>query len=427
MLSSSSFHSCLPAIALATLVSPAAAQFMQLTQSLDPTSPEVIAATYDESDQFVTDATCPTLVPWTRAMLGVPPGGNIDAFSDGSDSYPPLGMALPTIPGQTIVIWVQFSVDRTSVGTAFSPVDGEATSDGAAGDTFAVDLATGGGGHVLITDSQCLTPLAGESNIDAISWFGQTTYPVFYSVDVATAALMQAILPGVTAGDVIIVPAAAAPPAILVSRAGLGLVAGDDIDALAYDISGTQFVFSLTRGSPTAVATPLVGSAGLFTSVGGGTGPWAIPAQLALPASDELDAVRIRWGDPWPWTTPGVAIPGGQSCNGVQLTSNRPVLGQVLQLNVTAPVLAGLGMIGVSAPRLGSLSVLGCQIHLHPVNVVNLGFMPVIGGSGTSALVVPGDPAFRGFALRMQGFVLDQTLSPGGLGASNALTVIFGH
>lgn len=250
---------------------------------LDPLSPEVPGI--DPSDAGRFDPLCNPIIDWTRVDLGVPPGGNIDALSDFRDVCPANGPAsgLWPPPGRDVVIG--FSVDRASTGLL--TVRSEALTDGAASDVFGNWMTPQPGIAFTVKDGECLSVLPGpESDIDSILRSKVVRYPIFFSVDPPTAVAM-----GVSPADLLMVPFAGGPPVVALSEADLGLVPGDDIDALAMGWEG--LVFSLRRGSPTAAATPLVGSGGLFTL---GAAPWAFAWQCNLLATDDLDALAI--GDP---------------------------------------------------------------------------------------------------------------------------------
>lgn len=253
------------------------------TGSLDPLSPEVPGLSPSDVASYESD--CTPLVRYSEADLGVPPGGNVDALADFRDVFPAIGPASGSWPPPGRQVAMTFSVDRPSVG--FADVAREALSDGAASDTFMSRLTPSPAPAFLWTDAECLTPLPGmQSDIDAIQITRLTSYPVFYSVDPPTAALM-----GVSPADVLVVPSAGLPPFVALAEAELGLAPGDDVNALAMGAEGV--VFSLSRGSPTAVATPGVGSGGLFAT---GALPWAWAYQCSLSPADDLNALAI--GDP---------------------------------------------------------------------------------------------------------------------------------
>lgn len=248
--------------------------------SLDPLSPEVPG--FAPSDVFRHATGCTPVVPWTFSDLGIPPGGNVDALADFRDSFPMAGPAGESWPPRDREVVIGFSVDRMSHGIGV--VGREAVTDGAAGDTFGRRLAPGMAPTFLVSDSECLTPLPGlQSDIDALVISREVRYPLYLSVDPPTAGAM-----GVGPADILLVPAPGVGPFVVLTAADLGLLPGDDVNALAVGKEG--LVFSLKRGSPSTGLFPAVGSGGIYAP---GPVPWALASQCGLFPSDDLDALAI--------------------------------------------------------------------------------------------------------------------------------------
>ena len=150
----------------------------------------------------------------------------------------------------------------------------------------------------------------GGDNIDALDLRGGPPggagSPVFFSVDVPTAALP--IYAGLGAEDVLLAPAApgfaGAPPAPYVFGGAMGLLPGDDIDALAvFDDGDGLFgaadtvLFSLSGASVSLGGLAVVGggtAADIFSyTLGGGLGLFAPEAALGLAPGADVDAFDV--------------------------------------------------------------------------------------------------------------------------------------
>lgn len=128
---------------------------------------------------------------------------------------------------------------------------------------------------------------------------------IYWTVDAATAGGVPAYsTPGFTANDVFIGPAAsgyATAPVIYVAGAALGLVAGDEMDALAVKEDGTPgftpgldgIFFSLAPGSPSLVGAGASPGDVLFSAGGGAFGVFTAGTLLGLAPTDNLDALDI--------------------------------------------------------------------------------------------------------------------------------------
>ncbi|KAA3606065.1 MAG: hypothetical protein DWQ01_17875 [Planctomycetota bacterium] len=277
------------------------------TQGIDPLSPEVPA--FDPSDLSIHGTGCMWTAVWTLADLGLPPGSNVDAFSDGADVFPAAG---PITPGWPIgvtqrFVLALFSVDRQSEG--LGAVATQSSGNGASSDIFAVEFVTGAGGAFQWSDAKCLTPNPPpQSDIDSLCWISKKKFPVFFSVDAATGATI-----GVGPDDILV---ATAPGTwgLFIPGFMLGLVPGDNIDALAVGSGGVAY--SLDETSPTALAIPIIGSGGIFAN----GGLWASSLDCGLKATDDMNALMI--GDPWESHYGTQAIPGlGIMCVNTQTGS----------------------------------------------------------------------------------------------------------
>jgi hypothetical protein len=294
------------------------------------------------------------VVPATIYGLGpgVPPcaalaGGEceLDAMSNGFDAIIPA--ASPGFFAQ-----VQYSVDRAAVGAGGSAIAVEATvppGNGAAGDLFAIIIPSGGppGAPFLFHDSVPLTltpapTVAGQSDLDAVSGF-PSAMPTKISVDPSTAAAL-----GVSPADILVL-FAGGPPPVWASAAGLGLVAADDIDALAVNDLGIPGTFdagdviyvSLAPGSPSLAPGALFpGGASAGDVIQVFPTPAAIvisAATLGLAPTDNLNALSGY--------DPGPGGPGSPT--------DAPALGS----RGIAILLAVLIGVGVVTTRLGSRAI----------------------------------------------------------------------
>ena len=280
------------------------------------------------------DCSLPTI--WSNVDLGVPANGNVDAISfpfqtlgaGSGNTIPYRGPAIGGGLARGQVCVGSMTVDRNSPGPAGSVVNEEFLGNGAASDTFLVRPfgGTGSAPKPVLKNSDgdpCLTVKGSgliETDIDSITgYFGNhPVYPVFYSVDSAT--IMSLPLGGVGGPVVTVSPAdilvaeSSGVAFIAVTAMEMGLIPGDDIDALSVCFDLEHAVYSLTAPSPSAQATyPVIGQlggAGLFSYYVGYpvVVPWATPSQVGLRAplgafgtfnyvpGDELNGIRI--GDP---------------------------------------------------------------------------------------------------------------------------------
>jgi hypothetical protein len=235
----------------------------------------------------------PPIVVTAAAALGIlaAPPDELDAFTYSVKPGGPL----------------YFSVDRPTVGVAGVAPDvfSESAISQVSADIYlapAPGLAAGPNAlsrnqHVLGLLPAILpgVPLvAPDDNIDALDMF--PTAPILFSLATGNAG-------GFSGADVLAVGVGPVP-VISSGFAALGLVAGDDIDALHRDpVSGTLF-FSLIPGSPSlgGVANPACPAPGacsaadVFTVVPG-AGPFGLFATAAslglVPATDNVTAIAF--------------------------------------------------------------------------------------------------------------------------------------
>jgi len=215
--------------------------------SVDPASPEVAALRYEARDVVLQDGSG---VHIAGTLLGLG-SDELDGFSYGKDLLRPVGLP-------NFFVSLQFSVDRATVGSG-SAITTQATGNGAAGDKFDLLVLRSGRtvGPFLDSDapSHQLTPKPSlESSIDGLSWPPGTRNHVYYTVarggSRPPADVFYVAEPGVTA------------PVVYATAAQLGLVAGDDVDALAIKDGGGVGVLdandvvyvSLDAASPTRAA-----------------------------------------------------------------------------------------------------------------------------------------------------------------------------
>lgn len=261
--------------------------------SIDPASPEALVMFSPAA--IVAQGGGINLVKSTE--LGLLLTDNVDGFSYNMNFLRPVTAGNP--------LALRFSVSRTTVGAPSSVVNLEATSNGAAGDIF-WSFATPGAGTTLgqwkWQDASAigLTPLpAVESDVDGAEGLNGGLMPMtaYFSVDPATAAGM-----GVSPADILYQPTiglGAPPPVAFAIEPALGLVPGDDIDALAvFDLlmpgiyGAGDFIFiSLAPGSPTLAALGASPASIIEISV------FAPPfvtlnfAQFGLLAGDDINAI----------------------------------------------------------------------------------------------------------------------------------------
>jgi hypothetical protein len=273
--------------------------------SVDRTSPEV--PTVSSADVLLPGAGAP-MVAVPATALGMPAGAapctglaggqcEIDALSDGTDAIVSVSASF------SVDLW--YSVDRAATGAGGSAVATQATvppQNGAAGDLFRIEIQSGSPGTpALFADAtiSTLTPaptVAGQSDLDA-ALSPALTGPVYFSVDPATAAAL-----GRSAADILLVTTPGSS-SVWANAAALGLMASDDIDALAVKDPGPSHAFgasdvvyiSLAPGSPSlAAGTLLAGGAAPGDVIQVSPAPAKLvvsAASLGLAATDNLNAL----------------------------------------------------------------------------------------------------------------------------------------
>jgi hypothetical protein len=279
--------------------------------------------TVANAQDFSVDAASQPADPWLPADIVASHGRNVfipaanigllgtdemDAFSYGYDWF------------NEPLLHVFFSVDRATLGVAPWAVFTQVVGNGAAGDKFRIVFPGGPGASALWSDApwHFLQPLPGESNIDGMS--DHDAVNVYFSLDPVSAPPYGA--PGSPA-DVFYQATAGAVPGpitIYATEAALGLLPGDDIDALlsndrwntpVYGATGVQGVLdagdivwvSLAPGSPTLngpdgiPSTPDDWSAADVIQVYPGPPAVVIPAvNMDLLFEDNLDALATLMG-----------------------------------------------------------------------------------------------------------------------------------
>lgn len=200
-----------------------------------------------------------------------------------------------------------FSVDRLSVGLPGGPlppdVSTEAAAGQAAGDVFSTSFASPGINTLAINQDALglipptfpgvVTP-AGTAidNVDALEYAPAGFIPL-PGVTVFSLAAGSPTLTAIVAGPQdILVWTGTGPPAVLMPGAALGLVPGDDLDALAF-VAGGPF-FSLAPGSPSLVLAGVSAADMLAPGLS-----VAVPAgALGLAAADNMDALTAAIPEP---------------------------------------------------------------------------------------------------------------------------------
>lgn len=228
------------------------------------------------------------------AALGLMPGDVINSFSWGLD----------TTIGPSPAALIRFSVDAASVGAGGSAVVAEAAAGEAAADIYFggssaapipnVLEADGDGlplaappaiGFVEAPSAPPLDELSAMSSCDASRMVGALAF-----FTLAPGSPTLALL-GVGTEDILIAPfGVGVPPVLALPGVAFGLLPGDVIDALAFDLGTGAVLFSLAPGSPSLFGV-VFSPADIFFAGGGGV---AIPgAALGLAFADNIDALDI--------------------------------------------------------------------------------------------------------------------------------------
>ncbi len=201
---------------------------------------------------------------------------------------------------------MRFSVDPTTIGVSGSAVFTQASAGEAHADEFRVSPAFPiGGSNVQVLDetgdSAPPFPLLISDDVDALAeppasfvdtdGDGTPDLPVYFSLAAGSPTLA-----GIRAGPAdVLMSTNGMTPTVYITETALGLVPGDDIDALCLDAQTNTVLFSLAPGSPSLV-TSAAGPADLF----GGTAPplsspppvYAPAWVLGLLAADDVDALK---------------------------------------------------------------------------------------------------------------------------------------
>lgn len=238
------------------------------------------------------------LLPGALGIPLGPPPVDIDGFT----------FSQVFAPGYTVV-GVDFSVAPGSVGSAGTAVFAQSAFGDEPADIYSSGL---GGFNVHTADGNGAPPgpalplgvIEPGSNVngwDATPPFGPAS-GIFYSVTTADT-LAHPLFAGASGADIFFappVPGYSVTPAIFATAGGLGLLPGDDIDALAIIEDGSfspspgdDIFFSLTPGSPTLGVLGVGPGDILLTKIGGAPALAFPAAALGLLPSDDVDALDL--------------------------------------------------------------------------------------------------------------------------------------
>jgi len=263
--------------------------------SLDPASPEIGgAAPPGQSGAHAFAGACngalvciPPVPYFTPPMLGLVVADNVDSFSPGVA----VATTFPPPVGAELV--VHYSVTPASAG-AIPLIIGEVAGDGASSDVFEARYP----GPVFLQEVNGVPPypalgLMVPSDVDGWARVAPpANVQVYFTVDAPTAAAYA-----VSPADVFFPTIAT----IYATEAAMGLVPGDDIDALDVHVTGAPatwdpgelIYFSLRPGSPTLTANGWSPADILVVTPGAAPALWAPAAGLGLLATDDLNALQI--------------------------------------------------------------------------------------------------------------------------------------
>lgn len=238
------------------------------------------------------------------------------------------GVSANTLTSETLPYHLVFSADRGSVGQAATPYNAEAANNQAASDLWRTQLTGGspaasmaGGGCVpwvvppphflhrnqtgynLIPTAAAGIAVAGpQDDVDAVELdlldsTGDNVHDVdvYFSLDPASPSLVN------SGADIYVAPAGG--PFFLFSvPVQIGLVAGDDIDALVIwdrgifglvDPGIDYALFSLAPGSPTLAMYGLPPSMIFVTHFSGTLCPFVGSGELGLRLTDNVDGLDV--------------------------------------------------------------------------------------------------------------------------------------
>jgi hypothetical protein len=234
-------------------------------------------------------------VRFPSAALGLLTSDDVDSFSYGDDEIEPLG--------PYNFVRIAYSVAAGAQGNG-GVIASQAQGNGVAGDKLQASFVGYQGMFFPVTAPQLLSdaplhqlhPLPMETELDSLSLRkpGAAEFPVYFCVRPGQ---------GFGAGDILMVVSNGAAPQLFASAAQLGLVPGDDIDALAIGTmpvgsprplslgSGVVVWVSLRAGSPTRGTVGLGGSDGIIQVYPGSPTVVVDAPILGLAPGDELDAI----------------------------------------------------------------------------------------------------------------------------------------
>jgi len=290
--------------------------------------------------------------------IGLLAGDDIDAFSFGFDR---VGSAP-----------LYFSLNFFATGAPATAVCSQAGFCGPAvpcapeqvGDIFS---SAGGGTNALLFDgdgvpvppglglTEC--PAAGpKDNVDAFDDLvapligTNPTWRVYFSLSPGSPTLGggNPLLPGGAGpADILVYDSGQNSLTVFFSAAGMGLVAGDNIDGISFNVLTSDFLFSLAPGSPSLGSVPICGGGGctpgdFIRSAGpccGGTpclfcGPPGGFAGVGLGAGDNVDAVDE------PGLAPGFVSPADDTSPGKTFSLD-PSSPSLAAIRTNAPVRPG--------------------------------------------------------------------------------------
>lgn len=240
--------------------------------------------------------------PPTPVVPGGIAGVNVDAFSFNALGPTPIDGGFAPI--------FDFSVDLIAVGAPGTSVMTEAAAGEAETDVF---RSFGFGGNGLIHDGDGSSPSAfgplgileaAASSIGGVDGYdSQPTGPplaggIYWSVDAPSLGISP--YPGLSAADVFF-GGYAAGPAVYASEAALGLMTGDELDALqVYDRgtlgtfdAGDAILFSLDPTSPSLGVLGVAPGDILLSGAGGFLGVIVPDVGLGLAPGDNLNALSV--------------------------------------------------------------------------------------------------------------------------------------
>jgi len=206
-----------------------------------------------------------------KELLGLQAGDDIDALSHGTDPIPD----------------TRFSVRDGSLGLAGTAVREEATK--APAQALGDEFVARGGDNRLFMNEGIFGFFPGVHELDALAMDGirgpEALFPIHFSL-AAGSPTLAAI--GAGPADILVSQGNGLPPIVDRAAAAMGLVAGDDIDALCFYPGVTRF--SLAPGSPSLAAIPA--SAADVLQQGAPPFVALTDAGMGLDPGDDVDALK---------------------------------------------------------------------------------------------------------------------------------------